>query len=416
MTEYTITGIRYQMGDHLTYEEQTVRAEQFVAGLERGRQVVLVAEPENAMDANAVAVYIDYERIGYVSREETGEVRALLDEEGLCDGVVERTDGHITLFVSVPGAPERMPSLPPKPRVLPPSPLGEGVRMPFTKAESALQLIATRLMRMEVDKEHFEEIVRASERYAMHLRSSVCHEDNFWLNRIAKKLHVVCGRCRQWGVSEEDAAKLEAIYNNVRGAVGDMHREAEHWPERVFEAHLGRLREDGRVNGHLYQKYCDAFLDKKPFAEADKERVFAEYRRLLGWLGGMKWSELRNPKDLRAMGAKVSYLRLSRQELYDLYSVLLLLEQLDAVMDWELMRQEEIVAKLTPIFYGSEDEARTFLVGIRGMKPVQITERVNQLVEGRKISGLSKKHDLWAVLHGCDIYKPTESNWNQQVK
>ena len=75
-----------------------------------------------------------------------------------------------------------------------------------------------------------------------------------------------------------------------------------------------------------------------------------------------------------------------------------------------------IVNKLKPVFYGSEEEARVFLERIQGMKPTQITDKVNQLVIEKKISDLSKHRDLWKILHDCGIYKPTESNWNQQVK
>lgn len=75
-----------------------------------------------------------------------------------------------------------------------------------------------------------------------------------------------------------------------------------------------------------------------------------------------------------------------------------------------------IVERLKPIFYGSEQEARDFLKSIQGMKPTQITDKVNQLVNEKKISELSKHRDLWKVLHDFDLYKRTEANWNMQVK
>ena len=75
-----------------------------------------------------------------------------------------------------------------------------------------------------------------------------------------------------------------------------------------------------------------------------------------------------------------------------------------------------IVERLKPIFYGSEQEARDFLKSIQGMKPTQITDKVNQLVNEKKISELSRHRDLWKVLHDFDLYKRTEANWNMQVK
>ena len=79
-------------------------------------------------------------------------------------------------------------------------------------------------------------------------------------------------------------------------------------------------------------------------------------------------------------------------------------------------QSSDIVNRLKPIFYGSEEEAKAFLESIRDMKSTQITTKVNQRVSEKKISDLSKHRDLWKVLHDCDIYKRTESNWNMQVK
>ena len=79
-------------------------------------------------------------------------------------------------------------------------------------------------------------------------------------------------------------------------------------------------------------------------------------------------------------------------------------------------QQQDVVDKLKPMFYGQLEDAKAFLVSIQGMKPTQITDKVNQLVSERKISDMSKHRDLWKVLHDCGIYDKSESNWNQQVK
>ena len=79
-------------------------------------------------------------------------------------------------------------------------------------------------------------------------------------------------------------------------------------------------------------------------------------------------------------------------------------------------QHQVIVDKLKPIFYSNEGNAKEFLTSIRGMKPTQITERVNQLVNEKIISKLSCHRDLWKVLHDYGIYDKSESNWNQQVK
>ncbi len=76
---------------------------------------------------------------------------------------------------------------------------------------------------------------------------------------------------------------------------------------------------------------------------------------------------------------------------------------------------EDIIAKLKPMFFGNEDEARSFLNKVIDMKPKQITTLVNKYVREKKLSELSCHRELYIVLHESGIYKPTESNWNQQV-
>lgn len=79
-------------------------------------------------------------------------------------------------------------------------------------------------------------------------------------------------------------------------------------------------------------------------------------------------------------------------------------------------QNQEIVEKLKPIFYGNEENARKFLSDIQGMKPTQITEKVNLLVGKKIISELSRKRNLWTVLHENGLYGRSEANWNDQVK
>jgi hypothetical protein len=416
MTEFTVTGIRYQFPAELTYEERTEAAKQYVASLQKGTPVVLVAEPENPMDANAIAVYIDYERMGYIDKEETHVVRTLLDENQQCDALVERNDGHITLFVTIPGAAEKAHVMNSRPRILPASPLGEEVRMPFTKAESTLQLVATRLLKTELKQENLQELLKLSARYVSLLKLSICHDDCIWLNSIRKKLDKVELLSKEWAMTKEEAELLSDVYKKVRACAGDMHRTSDHWPERVFKQHLNTIRGDKAITGHLFNKYCQTFLSGKDFAEADKQRMNLELERLRLWLQEMPWSELRNPEDLDAMALKVNYLGLSRTELYDLFSVILLVEKLDEILDGGSFSMEEVTEQLLPIFYNDRVAVRDFLSNCLNRKPQEITKQVYELVQKRVISDISAHRPLWQVLHDYDIYEKTESNWNDQLK
>lgn len=328
MTEFAVTAIRYQMDEHLSFEEKGARAVAFVASLKIGQQVVLVFEPDNPGSPNkAIAVYIDYKRIGYIADEECHLVLPLLNE-GRAKATIVRKDDHVTFFVSIPGMPDIHKISPSNKRVLPESPLGSSFRMPFTKDENALQLIASELVEIETNKENLPEIMLLTKRYVPLSKISICREDRLWRSMILKKLEHLLGKSQVLGMSDVDKSEMETLCLTLRGVVGDMHRSSEHWPERVFVNHLELLRNDESVNSHLYKKYCETFLNDKPFDEVDKDIIKAEYERLSSWLRSLEWSELRNPKNLMSMGFRVNYLDLSRWELYDLYSILLLLEKL----------------------------------------------------------------------------------------
>ena len=400
----------------MTYDERTEAAKKYVAGLQKGTPVVLVAEPENPMDANAIAVYIDYERMGYIDKEETHEVRMLLDENQQCDALVERNDGHITLFVTVPGAAEKTHVMNSRPRILPASPLGEEVRMPFTKAESTLQLVATRLLKTEPKQENLQELLKLSGRYVSLLKLSICHDDCVWLNSIRKKMDKLLPLSKEWGMTKEQTTQLSDTYKKVRACAGDMHRTSDHWPERVFKQQLNTIRADKSITNHLYAKYCQTFLAGKDFDEADKQKMNLELERLRLWLQEMPWSELRNHKDLDAMALKVNYLGLSRTELYDIFGVILLVEKLDDILDGGSFNIEEVTGQLLPIFYGDRAAVKDFLQNCLIMKPTEITSLVYDLVQKRVISDKSFQRPLWQVLHDYSIYDRTEANWNDQLK
>jgi len=145
-----------------------------------------------------------------------------------------------------------------------------------------------------------------------------------------------------------------------------------------------------------------------------KEGLTDIVARLQAWFDEMPQMKLRNYNDHLLLAETLNYQGVSRRELYDVYAVLLLLEKYgDAEAD---QPHDELVDKLKPIFYGSEDEARAFRKKVVGMKSTLITELVNQLVADKKISHLSRHRPLWKVLNEAKIYTRSESNWNMQVK
>lgn len=68
---YSIVGTQY-----------TGTPESFVAALQPGTPVKLVREPNNPKDTNAVAVYVDSTRIGYVPMKQNAVLAQFIDAEG----------------------------------------------------------------------------------------------------------------------------------------------------------------------------------------------------------------------------------------------------------------------------------------------------------------------------------------------
>ncbi len=332
MTDFTVTGIRYQMGDNLSFEQRNDAAARFVAALQIGQPVQLAFEPDNpASPDKAIAVYIDYERIGYIADEECCQVMPLLKDGRWGHGTVVRKDGHVTFFIAIPGTPDNRRVDMPQTRVLPDSPLGSSFRLPFTRAENALQLIATTLT--DTPSDDFDALLPLARRYVPLARISICQEDRLWRSLILKKLeHALSDRLKTGGDSDA-TAEMKTLCSELRTIVGDMHRTAEHWPERIFCEHLDTLRNDDGACDYLYRKFAGTYLDCPTIEEAPRERLTAERNRLCQWLRDMKWSEMRNSRQLMDMGFRVNYLGLSRWELYDLYSVLLLIERMDEVIN-----------------------------------------------------------------------------------
>ena len=83
MAEYAITGIRYSLWKEGSLEERTRLTEEFLSRLESGTPMMLVAEPDNIKDSNAIAAYTtDIRKVGYIKHECCGELKPLLEPDG----------------------------------------------------------------------------------------------------------------------------------------------------------------------------------------------------------------------------------------------------------------------------------------------------------------------------------------------
>ena len=313
MAEFEVTGVRYRMGDGLSSEERTRRAEAFIRSLEVGTPLILAAEPDNQNDSGAIAVYLDYtRRVGYIKHESCAEVKLLLDADGLCDAKVCGNDGHVTLFIEIPDAPDVIVPTTQAKRKLPECPLPQGIGLAYSAGEQALQVIAPRLLRLAVSAETAGAILDLAERYMPLSRLSFSREDDCWRDHILKQLRKAC----RLALPENLKARLEQLYRELHETVGDFHSTHEHWQHNMFDSQLELLRSQAEGEGGLFSRF-ERYMEDKPDILGS----------LAGWFGGMPHVELRDYKDHGSLAERLSYMHVSRQELYEVYAAVLLLDR-----------------------------------------------------------------------------------------
>ena len=404
MAEYEVTGVRWRMGENLTMEEMTEKAEDFIRGLKVGTKMILIAEPDNPHDSEAIAVYMDYTRhVGYIKHESCKEVKSMLNSYRQCDAVVSGNDGHVTFFVEIPDAPELDVSPYNEEPKLPEYPLPQSIRLAFSSEEQALQVVAPRIVGTQVSAETINELLMMVEHYMPLSGLSLCYEDNYWRDHVLRQLRKAC----KLKLPQEQKMRLEQFRDGLNDKVGDFHSSHKRWEQRLFDQQLESLRKQAVGEDGFFARFDKYIKD----SNISLPVVVA---RLQTWFRDMPHVNLRNYDDHHQVAKTLNYLGVSRWELYNIYGILLLLERYkDLLLDGS---DKVLIEKLMPIFYGNENEATAFLASVKRMKSTQITALVNQLVEKKIISDLSKHRDLWSLLYDSGIYDKTESNWNQQVK
>jgi len=78
-------------------------------------------------------------------------------------------------------------------------------------------------------------------------------------------------------------------------------------------------------------------------------------------------------------------------------------------------KEDDVVAKLKPIFWGNKDEARDFLRSIYNRGNKEITDTVVQRINEKKLSQDSCKRNLWTILYENGLYSAKENNWGRMI-
>ena len=309
MAEFEVTGISYQIGCGLPREEATAAANKFInEHLKPGTPLLLVAEPTNIHDENAIAVYLDYTRqIGYVKGSCCLEVKPLLDEDGQCDAVVTGDDDWITLFIEIPDAPQSTPSVV-KPRVIPVNPLEEVLRMNYTAEERALQAVAPRLSKLVPTEQNAAMLLAMTERYMPLSHLSICYEDNLWRDHILKNLR----KATRLRLEPELKASLEQQRDLLADIEGDQTRTSDRPKLKLMEAQMEKLSamaemEDGLIANFEYHIATSGNCLKNELAKL--EDWFRDYH------------------NYDKLSEGLSYQRVSRKELYEVYASIIILKR-----------------------------------------------------------------------------------------
>ena len=317
MAEFEVTGISYQIGRGLPREEATAAANRFIIEhLKPGTPLLLVAEPTNTHDENAIAVYLDYTRqIGYVKSTCCLEVKPLLDEDGQCDAVVTGNDGWITLFVEIPDAPQSAPSVA-KPRVLPVNPLEEVLRMNYTDEERALQAVAPRLSKLVPTEQNAALLLAMTERYMPLSHLSICYEDNLWRDHILKNLR----RAARLKLEPELKRALEQQRDLLADVEADQTRTSDRPKLRLMEAQMEKLAEMAAGDDGLMASF-------EYHIATSGRSVKEELAKLEGWFRAMPKLKLRDYRNYEKLSEGLSYQRVSRKELYEVYASIIILNR-----------------------------------------------------------------------------------------
>lgn len=311
-----MTGLRYQLDKSLTLDERTRMAEEIVRGLQNGTPVTLTAEPDNPKDENAIAAYIQYCHRGYIKHECCEEVMPLLDRNGQCEAVVCGNDGHLTFTIEIPNAPDNVQTPVKAKRCLPESVLPQELIMPFSKEERQLQLVASQLDELPISEDNIGKLIEMTDVYLPLSRVSLSKDDNLWRDHIAKKVE----KALRLNITEEQKQKLESARTTMRNTQGDFHRTHENWHAKVFEKQLSKLRLQAEEDNSLYAKFEEYLTSSR---KAQSEVI----ESLKGWFAEMPRVKLRDYHNHDQLAMSLNYLKVSRRELYEVYSAILLIER-----------------------------------------------------------------------------------------
>lgn len=325
--KFTITGIQYQM-TAADAGERKQQAIAFVCSMKPETTIYLKAEPDNEWDEKAIAVYLNYRKIGYIASEQTRWLHPLFEQRSVIKTHVSHGDQHITLFCEVPVSAAITEKWVSHTRVIPACPLDPSVCLPFKEEERQLELVTEVLLSEEWNDEgQVDEFLELVERYVPLAKLSLCDEDCLSARLIANRLdmfHEALG-----ALPEDKEKQWLATWWKLRDILGDRHREG--GSHDILLKHLDRLQKRALQEDGLFAKF-DTFYFETSLEQAPVERIIESLNVLKEWLNKLPKGSYRLHKQEKEFAKKLNYLKLSRVELYEVLAVYLLFKRMEAYL------------------------------------------------------------------------------------
>ena len=316
MTEFEVTGITYNIGRGLPREEAKAAANNFIKSLNAGTPLILVAEPNNAYDENAIAVYHNYtHHIGYIKSSCCLDIKPMLDDEGQCNAMVSGNDGDVTLYITIPDAQDPPVTTRSRKRVLPENPLPEVLCMDYSEQEKALQGVAPRLSKMKPSIENIPTLITMTQSYLPLASLSLCYEDYYWRDHILKNLRSAC----RLNLPQEQKQIIVELKDRLHDIEGDMTRVVDHPRFKLMEQQLEQLRQIANSKEGVITKF-------KKHISTSGHTVNEEITKLKEWFKSMPRLMLRDYQNHENLAECLGYQRVSRKELYEVYTAIIILE------------------------------------------------------------------------------------------
>ena len=236
---------------------------------------------------------------------------------------------------------------------------------------------------------------------------------------VSHETQTLLGQIRQLVLHHPDA-NVQALAPQLRHALAALGSDERTRQFRdVYLPHLC----SGAAADRMYRQWCAIHADELGNPHLRRSAMVGELQTIEECLKRLPADLYYQTNQFGALMHRLLYLHVPRQKLTMLLSALVLRHLLREPLGLADEHQAAAVAEvdsyllwqMTPVFNGNTDNAREFLMLVRGQLPTEITHLVCLWVRNKRICRTHCHRRLWTILHEAGIYKPTESNWNMQV-